>query len=212
MPIFVGALLAVIVGVALNPEIHFLGAPLLIGVLAAPLSVLWIVGVTNAFNLVDGLDGLSAGLALISAVSLAARVFIVAGEQSRLRACFVLAGALLGFLPFNAYPAKIFLGRHRRGSVGFILACFALKGGSTLSAGFATVLPILVLGLPVAETLISMARRLAGARSGAAAASSRRTATTSTIAAEPRVGHRRPSLSCTASGFSAPCSASCRCS
>ena len=155
----VGALLAVSVGVALNPEIHFLGAPLHIGVFAAPLSVLWIVGVTNAFNLVDGLDGLSAGLALISAVSLGA-VFIVAGEHVTAACVFVLAGALLGFLPFNAYPAKIFLGDTGAASVGFILACFALKGGSTLSAGFATVLPLLVLGLPVAETLISMLRRL----------------------------------------------------
>ena len=73
---------------------------------------------------------------------------------------FVLAGALLGFLPFNVYPAKIFLGDTGAASVGFALACFALKGGSTLSAGFATVLPLLVLGLPVAETLVSMARRL----------------------------------------------------
>jgi UDP-GlcNAc:undecaprenyl-phosphate/decaprenyl-phosphate GlcNAc-1-phosphate transferase len=156
---FAGALLAVSSGVVLNPEIHFLGAPLQIGLLAAPLSVLWIVGVTNAFNLVDGLDGLSAGLALISAVSLGA-VFLVAGERVTAACVFVLAGALLGFLPFNAYPAKIFLGDTGAASVGFILACFALKGGSTLSAGFATVLPLLVLGLPVAETLISMTRRL----------------------------------------------------
>lgn len=154
-----GALLAVASGVVLNPEIHFLGAPVWIGLLAAPLSVLWIVGVTSAFNLVDGLDGLSAGLALISAVSLGA-VFLVAGERGTAACVFVLAGALLGFLPFNLYPAKIFLGDTGAASVGFILACFALRGGSTLSAGFATVLPLLVLGLPIAETLISMARRL----------------------------------------------------
>jgi UDP-GlcNAc:undecaprenyl-phosphate GlcNAc-1-phosphate transferase len=156
----VGAIVAVSAGVALNPEIHFLGAPLEIGLLAAPLSALWIVGVTNAFNLVDGLDGLSAGLALISAISLGA-VFLVAGERVTAGCVFVLAGALLGFLPFNLYPARIFLGDTGAASIGFVLACFALKGGSTLSAGFATVLPLLVLGLPIAETLISMARRLA---------------------------------------------------
>lgn len=155
----VAALVAVTAGVALNPEIHFLGAPFRIGLLAIPLSVLWIVGVTNAFNLVDGLDGLSAGLALISAASLGA-VFLVAGERVTASCVFVLAGALLGFLPFNAYPAKIFLGDTGAASVGFMLACFALKGGPPLSAGFATALPLLVLGLPVAETLISMARRL----------------------------------------------------
>ncbi len=154
-----GALVAVHAGVILNPQIHFLGEPIRIGLLAAPLSVLWIVGVTNAFNLVDGLDGLSAGLALISAASLGA-VFLVAGERVTASCVFVLAGALLGFLPFNAYPAKIFLGDTGAASVGFVLACFALKGGATLSAGFATALPLLVFGLPVAETLISMARRL----------------------------------------------------
>ena len=146
-------------GVVLSPEVHFLGEPWRIGIFAAPLSVLWIVGVTNAFNLVDGLDGLSAGLALISSVSLAA-VFLIAGQRITAGCVLVLAGALLGFLPYNAYPAKIFLGDTGAASIGFVLACFALKGGSTLSAGFATVLPILVLGLPVAETLISMARRL----------------------------------------------------
>ncbi len=155
----IGAIVAVQAGITLNPEIHFLGEPLRIGFLAFPLSVLWIVGVTNAFNLVDGLDGLSAGLALISSVSLSA-VFVIAGERATAASALVLAGALLGFLPYNAYPAKIFLGDTGAASVGFILACFALKGGATLSAGFATILPILVLGLPVAETTISFARRL----------------------------------------------------
>jgi UDP-GlcNAc:undecaprenyl-phosphate GlcNAc-1-phosphate transferase len=155
----VGALLAVHAGVVLNPEVHFLGEPLRIGILAAPLSVLWIVGLTNAFNLVDGLDGLSAGLALISSVSLAA-VYLIVGERTTAACVLVLAGALVGFLPFNLYPAKIFLGDTGAASIGFVLGCFALKGGATMSAGFATVLPVLVLGLPIAETLISMARRL----------------------------------------------------
>lgn len=154
-----GAAIAVYLGVALNPEVHFLGEPIFIGVAAAPLSILWIVGVTSAFNLVDGLDGLSAGLALISAASLAA-IFGISGQPAMAASALVLAGALFGFLPWNAYPAKIFLGDTGACSIGFILACFALKGGATLSAGFATVLPILVLGLPVAETLISMMRRL----------------------------------------------------
>jgi UDP-GlcNAc:undecaprenyl-phosphate GlcNAc-1-phosphate transferase len=154
-----GALIAVFAGVVLNPEIHFLGESIHIGILATPLSILWIVGVTNAFNLIDGLDGLSAGLALISAASLAA-VFAISGEFQTAAAVAVLAGAILGFLPWNMYPAKIFLGDTGAASIGFILACFALKGGATLSAGFATLLPLLVLGLPVAETLISMARRL----------------------------------------------------
>jgi UDP-GlcNAc:undecaprenyl-phosphate GlcNAc-1-phosphate transferase len=154
-----GAILAVSLGVSLGSDVHLFGYTITIGVLAFPLSVLWIVGVTNAFNIVDGLDGLSAGLALISAMSLA-WAFVIAGQLGMASAVLVLAGALAGFLPHNLYPARMFLGDTGATAVGFCLAAFALKGGSTLSAGFATLLPVLVLGLPIAETLISMARRL----------------------------------------------------
>jgi UDP-GlcNAc:undecaprenyl-phosphate GlcNAc-1-phosphate transferase len=153
-----GAVIAVWFGVALNGEVHLFDQTIGIGLLAFPLSVLWIVGVTNAFNIVDGLDGLSSGLALISAMSLAA-VFLLAGETGMAGAVLVLAGALGGFLPHNVYPARMFLGDTGAAAVGFCLAAAALKGGATLSAGFATLLPVFVMGLPIAETLISMLRR-----------------------------------------------------
>ena len=161
----VGATITVACGVSLNSDIHLFGHTIAIGMFAAPLSVLWIVGATNAFNIVDGLDGLSAGLSLIAATSLAA-VFVMADQISTAAAVLVLAGALAGFLPHNAYPARMFLGDTGAASIGFCLAAFALRGGATLSAGFATLLPVFVLGLPIAETLISMARRppVAGAR------------------------------------------------
>jgi len=145
-----GALVAVSAGVVLDHEINFLGIPLYIKLLAVPLSVLWIFGVTNAFILVDGLDGvdgmdgISAGLALIAAVSLGA-VFLLAGEQVPASWVFVLSGALLGFLPFSAFSAKIFLGDTGAASIGFVLACFALRSGSTFYAGLAALLPLLVL-------------------------------------------------------------------
>ncbi len=146
----IGALIAVSAGVVLDHEIYFLGVPLYIKLFAVPLSALWIVGITNAFILVDGLDGvegmdgLSAGLALISAASLGA-VFLLAGEPVAASCVLVLAGALLGFLPFNAYAAKIFLGDTGAAPIGFVLACFALKSSSTFFAGLAAVLPLLVL-------------------------------------------------------------------
>jgi UDP-GlcNAc:undecaprenyl-phosphate GlcNAc-1-phosphate transferase len=129
-----------------------------IGWLAIPISIVWLVGVTNAFNIIDGLDGLAAGLALISAVSLAA-VAIVVGRFGMATAALVLAGAIVGFLPFNFHPAKMFMGDSGSATIGFFLACLALRGGSTISAGLAILLPIVVLGLPLAETLVSMARR-----------------------------------------------------
>jgi len=127
---------------------------------------LWLVGITNAFNIVDGLDGLSAGLALVSALSLAgAAVFV--GQYGLAMLALILAGALAGFLPYNIYPARIFLGDSGATAIGFTLGCLALRGGSTLSSGLAILAPILVLGLPIAETLVSMARRFVrGLRAG----------------------------------------------
>ena len=106
----IGACVAVALGVSLEPVVHLLGTPIHIGIFAIPLSVLWIVGVTNAFNLIDGLDGLSAGLALISASSMAA-VFMLVGQPQMGGVVLVLAGALAGFLPYNVHPARMFLGR-----------------------------------------------------------------------------------------------------
>lgn len=154
----IGAIIAVSFGIALEPVVHLFGAPIHIGLFALPLSVLWMVGVTNAFNIIDGLDGLAAGLALISASGMAA-VFMILGEWPMAGVTLVMAGALAGFLPYNVHPAKLFLGDTGATAIGFGLAAFALKGGSTLSVGFAALLPVFILGLPIADTLISMARR-----------------------------------------------------
>ena len=154
-----GALIAVAFGVSLGDTVHIFGQPIALGAAAVPLSVLWIVGLTNAFNLVDGLDGLSAGLGLIATSSLAA-VFVVVHQPEMAATALVLAGALCGFLPYNLYPARLFLGDAGASAIGFCLAAFALRGGSTLSAGMATLLPVFVLGLPIADTTISVVRRL----------------------------------------------------
>jgi UDP-GlcNAc:undecaprenyl-phosphate GlcNAc-1-phosphate transferase len=153
-----GAGIAVAFGVALEPEVRLFGTPIYIGAFAAPLSILWIVGVTNAFNIIDGLDGLSAGLALISAASMAA-VFLLVGQPEMGGVALVLAGALVGFLPYNIHPARLFLGDTGATATGFCLAAFALRGGSTLSSGFAALLPVFMLGLPIADTFITMTRR-----------------------------------------------------
>jgi UDP-GlcNAc:undecaprenyl-phosphate GlcNAc-1-phosphate transferase len=154
-----GACIAVAFGVCLNSVIHLFGHTITIGWLAYPLSVVWLVGMTNAFNIVDGLDGLSAGLALISAFALAV-VFLLANESATAGAALLLAGGIAGFLPYNTFPARMFFGDTGATAVGFCLAAFAMRGGSTLSAGFAALLPAFILGLPIAETAISMARRL----------------------------------------------------
>ena len=156
---FAGATATVLLGVRLGSVIHLFGHAVHIGWLAVPISIIWLAGTSNAFNIVDGLDGLSAGLALISAISLAA-VSLVTGTYEMATAAIILAGALAGFLPFNLYPAKVYLGDTGATTIGFFLGALTLRGGSTTSAGLAVILPIMVIGLPIAETILSMARRL----------------------------------------------------
>ncbi|HEY8549018.1 MAG TPA: MraY family glycosyltransferase [Vicinamibacterales bacterium] len=154
-----GAAIAMTAGIVLQPTIHLFGMPIWIGWVAYPLTLVWIVGVTNAFNLIDGLDGLATGLGLISATSLAA-VFALAGRYESAAVALVFAAALAGFLPYNVFPARVFLGDTGATAIGFILACLTIRGGSTLSAGLATMLPVLLVSVPVVETLLSIARRL----------------------------------------------------
>ncbi|MCX6545012.1 MAG: hypothetical protein NTV05_11455 [Acidobacteria bacterium] len=154
----VGAAIAISFGVCLSPVVHLFGREVYIGVLAIPLSMLWIMGVTNAFNIVDGLDGLSAGLALVSTASLAA-IFSIEHELGMAAAAVVVAGGLIGFLPYNLHPARIFLGDTGATAIGFFLGCLALPGSATLSSGFAAAMPVFLLGLPITDTAVSMARR-----------------------------------------------------
>jgi UDP-GlcNAc:undecaprenyl-phosphate GlcNAc-1-phosphate transferase len=155
-----GACIAVFgFGIKLGTTIHLFGREFHLGWMAIPISLLWIVGVTNAFNLIDGLDGLSAGLALISSVTLAG-VSLLQGSYGVASLALILAGALLGFLPFNLYPARIFLGDSGAASVGYVLSVLVVGGISPrVSAGMAILVPVVVLGLPIADTLISICRR-----------------------------------------------------
>jgi UDP-GlcNAc:undecaprenyl-phosphate GlcNAc-1-phosphate transferase len=156
-----GASMAVANGVALGDVVHLFNIDIHLGVWAMPLSVMWLVGVTNAFNVIDGLDGLSAGLALIASLCMAA-VFVLVGHPIMAGAALALAGALAGFLPFNLHPARLFLGDSGATAIGFCLAAFALEGGSTLSSGFAALVPVFIMGLPIADALIAIARRTIG--------------------------------------------------
>lgn len=156
-----GAAMAVGFGISLGSSVHLFGTELPVGWLALPLSVLWLVGVTNAFNIIDGLDGLAAGLGLISTSTLVV-VFAFVGQWDMAHLALVCAGALIGFLPFNLHPARVFLGDTGATALGFALGCLTLRGGATLSAGMATLLPLVLLGLPMIETGLSVARRAIG--------------------------------------------------
>lgn len=126
-----------------------------------PLTLLWVVGITNAFNLIDGLDGLASGVATIASLSIFT-VSALSGEFLTAILALVMAGSLLGFLRYNFSPAKIFLGDSGSLLIGFSMALMSIQSTTKISTGFALLFPMLVLGFPITDTLISMLRRFLG--------------------------------------------------
>lgn len=126
--------------------------------LGVPLTLFWVVGITNAINLIDGLDGLAAGVALISTIT----IFVIAFLYARTEAVVltaILSGAILGFLPYNFNPASIFMGDTGAQLLGFLLAAISMESAIKSATAFAISVPILALGLPIYDTLFAMIRR-----------------------------------------------------
>jgi UDP-GlcNAc:undecaprenyl-phosphate/decaprenyl-phosphate GlcNAc-1-phosphate transferase len=130
-----------------------------LGIFGWPLTLLWLLAVTNAFNLIDGLDGLAAGIGTIVSATLFANC-VYSGDIANAMMLVGLCGALLGFLRYNFYPAQIFLGDSGALLIGFILAFVSMDTGNRLSALVAIAVPMLALGLPLAETALTVIRRL----------------------------------------------------
>ncbi len=124
-----------------------------------PLTVLWVVAVTNAFNLIDGLDGLAAGSALFSTMVFFVVSLVTHSWLGSLMSV-TLAGAILGFLRFNFNPATIFLGDSGSLFIGFMLSALALEGAEKTPTFVAVAIPVVSFGLPILETMLSIVRRL----------------------------------------------------
>lgn len=133
-------------------------------IFAWPLTVLWIAGITNAINFIDGLDGLAAGVSSISALSL---FFVSILSQNALDnpsaplMMVALAGAALGFLPFNFNPAKIFMGETGVAFLGFTLAVVSIQGMLKSYAMISIAIPVLIIGLPIFDVAFAVFRRIA---------------------------------------------------
>jgi UDP-GlcNAc:undecaprenyl-phosphate/decaprenyl-phosphate GlcNAc-1-phosphate transferase len=131
--------------------------------LSLPLTILWVLAITNAFNLIDGLDGLAAGSALFSTlVVFVASLFSDSHLVSLMT--LALAGAILGFLRFNFNPATIFLGDCGSLFIGFMLSALALRGAQKAPTTVAVAIPVVSFGLPILETALSILRRLIAGR------------------------------------------------
>ena len=126
--------------------------------MSIPITVFWIVGITNTLNLIDGLDGLAAGVASISALS-----FLFVGLKFHYNPIVILsaitAGSALGFLPYNFNPASIFMGDTGALFLGFVLAYISIEGVMKSVATIAFVVPIIILGVPIFDTAFAICRR-----------------------------------------------------
>lgn len=124
------------------------------------LTIGWIVGITNAINLIDGLDGLSSGISLISCISL---LIIFATNGSSILSIILitaLAGGIVGFLPFNFNPAKTFVGDVGSNFLGFSLAVISILGVAKTYTVLVLIAPLIVLGLPIFDTIFAIFRRI----------------------------------------------------
>ena len=154
--------LVVQIGVALllfrfGYQIHTI-AGYSLGIFEVPVTLLWIVGIINAMNLIDGLDGLAGGVAAIAV----ALNFAIAFSRPEVLMCLYMAslgGAVVGFLLYNFNPATIFMGDSGSMFLGLVLACSSITTSQKSAAAISMVVPIIGLGLPIADTLLAVIRR-----------------------------------------------------
>jgi UDP-GlcNAc:undecaprenyl-phosphate GlcNAc-1-phosphate transferase len=130
-----------------------------LGWLAYPLTILWIVGITNAINLIDGLDGLAAGISVIGLSTIAVMAFS-ADKILIFSLSLVVIGSTIGFLFYNFHPAKIFMGDTGSLFLGYVIFVLSLLGLYKSVTLFSVVIPIIILGVPIFDTTFAIIRRI----------------------------------------------------
>lgn len=160
-----GQIMAAAVLVLFDVRIDFISDPfgdmIFLEYLAVPVTLFWVVGLTNTVNLIDGLDGLAAGVSTIACIT----ILLVALQQSYLLIAVLtaaLAGSALGFLQYNFNPAKIFMGDTGSMFLGYMLAGISIIGAVKSAATIALIVPIFALGLPILDTAFAIVRRYMG--------------------------------------------------
>lgn len=169
---FIVQIFAAYVVVSHGCTIRYLSNPILtssvryldLGKWSVPVTMIWIVAITNAVNFIDGLDGLAVGVSAISAATLLVIALLVA-ESNIAIVIAALLGACLGFLPYNFNPAKIFMGDTGSTFLGFVLASLSIQGMFKLYAIISFAVPFLILGVPIFDICFAVIRRLAKGQS-----------------------------------------------
>lgn len=141
-------------------NLPFIDHEISLGWWSMPVTIFWILALTNAVNLIDGLDGLADGVSMISLITMGiVGYFFLHTHQLYVPiTCFMLAACLLGFLPYNFHPAKIFLGDTGALYIGFMIAVLSLKGLKNVTF-ISLLVPIVILGVPITDTVYAMIRR-----------------------------------------------------
>lgn len=159
----IGQLAAAIVVVTWGGlQIEFINLPFFgpfdFGYLSIPITIIWIVGITNAINLIDGLDGLAAGVSTIALISITVMAVIM-GDMFVVATAAILAASSLGFLFYNFHPAKIFMGDTGALFLGYMISVLALLGFKNVAV-VSLVIPIIMLGVPISDTFFAIVRRV----------------------------------------------------
>ncbi|MGM7634590.1 glycosyltransferase family 4 protein [Bacillus sp. Hm123] len=152
------ALVVVVYGGVQMEDINLpFGGQMEFGYFSIPLTILWIVGITNAINLIDGLDGLAAGVSSIALFTISLMAYMK-GDLYVMSVALLVLGSTLGFLHYNFHPAKIFMGDTGALFLGYIISVLALLGFKNVTV-VSLIIPIIILGVPITDTFFAIIRR-----------------------------------------------------
>ncbi|PFO00027.1 undecaprenyl-phosphate alpha-N-acetylglucosaminyl 1-phosphate transferase [Bacillus sp. AFS076308] len=149
--VFLGDLQVVFINLPFGGQLQF-------GLLSIPFTILWIVGITNAINLIDGLDGLAAGVSSIALITISGIAFIQ-GNFYVVAVGLIVLASTIGFLFYNFHPAKIFMGDTGALFLGFIISVLSLLGFKNVTF-ISFIIPVIILGVPISDTLFAIIRRI----------------------------------------------------
>ena len=149
--VFLGGLQVVFINLPFGGQLQF-------GLLSIPFTILWIVGITNAINLIDGLDGLAAGVSSIALITISG-IALIQGNLFVVSVGLIVLASTLGFLFYNFHPASIFMGDTGALFLGFIISVLSLLGFKNVTF-ISFVIPVIILGVPISDTLFAIIRRI----------------------------------------------------